>query len=362
MMEKSETMLTLIRHGLSDFNVDGRFQGSGDLAQLSDLGIEQANLVGEALSGHPIDVIYASRLLRARQTAEIIAKVVGHRHPIQFDDRLREVDIPDWQGLRHSEIQQGNPILHNTFYERPEEFEVCSNGKSRQPLLDLYHRVSEFMRERVYGSNSRILVASHLGTSQALINVALGLSVSSHHRIQQSQCAVSRLEFGTNGTAELTKLNETGHLGQALPKIKSQKRGARIILMGFAKEANFEDFDFSLLGDQENAFWVESALEDNLFLPNQYPSPKSFNITGNIHNGSISRQIKQLKMSRDLSSMLIAVRSDSLPEVVEGFFEMPRVLVGSAVNAQKVTLVVHESSEHGKPIIQMLNRIGTNAG
>lgn len=356
-MEKPETILTLIRHGLSDFNVDGRFQGSGNLARLSDEGIEQAHLVGDMLRDHSIDVIYASPLLRTRQTAGIIAKVIDHPHPIQFDDRLREVDIPDWQGLKHQEIQDRNPTLLKTFYESPEKFEMYSDGILRRPLFDLYQRVSGFMDERISRSNSRILVVSHLGTNQALINVAMGLSESSHHGIQQSHCAVSQLEFRATGTAELTKLNDVRHFGRLLPKVKSQKSGVRVVFLGFEDQANLPGFDFRILNVERDSIWVENGLDtEGLTLPLK---PAVFRIGPDGPDKFLTEHIKRLRTCRNnMNTLLIATRSASLKKIAGLLFEIPPVLMSSMKSSTEFSMVVHDSMEHARPIVQLLNNSG----
>ncbi|MCY4226727.1 MAG: histidine phosphatase family protein [Gammaproteobacteria bacterium] len=357
-MEKPETILTLIRHGLSDFNLEGRFQGLGNQARLSEKGVNQAQLVGQALGDYSFDTIFSSPLLRAKQTSEIIAGAIGHPKSIHFDQRLCEVDIPEWQGLKLSEIQKINLSMLKCFFDRPDEFEIQTSEGSRRPFVELQQRAAEFLGERIpEAAGSRVLVVSHLGTINALINNALGLSVIHQHRMQQSQCGISQLHFHSKGSVELTLLNDTDSLGQKLPKIKSQKKGVRVILMGFAKEANFRGFDFSLLGDHEHSFWVESVLEEKLLLSGSHPKPEIFNASGKILDSPISDRIKQLRMMRDLSSVLIAVCSESLPKFANCLFEIPQVIVGGSVNAHRVTIVLHDSQEHGKPIIQMLKLV-----
>ncbi|MYB35319.1 MAG: histidine phosphatase family protein, partial [Gammaproteobacteria bacterium] len=267
---------------------------------------------------------------------------------------LQEVDIPDWQGLKHSEIQDKSPTLLQAFHESPGKFEIYSDGELRRPLFDLYQRVCGFMGERISRSKSRILVVSHLGTSQALINVALGLTESNHHCIQQSQCAVSRLEFRATGNAELTRLNDTGHLGQPLPKIKSQKNGVRVIFLGFADRANLQGLDFSILNAEEDSVWIENGLDaEGLALPLK-PAVFSIGIDG--LDKSLAERIKQLRMhGNHVSTLLIATRSASLTKIAESLFGIPQALMASVHNSTEFSMVVHDSTEQARPIVQLLN-------
>jgi alpha-ribazole phosphatase len=94
--------LILIRHGETDWNVDGRWQGHADIP-LNERGRAQAERIAQSLSGVEFAAIYSSDLARARQTAEVLSQVV--RLPVQTDARLREIDQGAWQGLKLVEIE-----------------------------------------------------------------------------------------------------------------------------------------------------------------------------------------------------------------------------------------------------------------
>jgi broad specificity phosphatase PhoE len=86
--------LLLVRHGETDWNRDGRWQGGSD-TRLNDLGREQARALAERLDGS-IDVLYSSDLARARETAEIVAAKLGLE--VHVDPRLRERSFGSWEG------------------------------------------------------------------------------------------------------------------------------------------------------------------------------------------------------------------------------------------------------------------------
>ncbi len=96
------TRLYLIRHGETDWNVEGRWQGQADVP-LNARGREQAQRVARALRDVPFAAIYSSDLSRARETAEALARVVGL--PVREDPRLREIHQGEWQGMLVGEIQ-----------------------------------------------------------------------------------------------------------------------------------------------------------------------------------------------------------------------------------------------------------------
>lgn len=98
------TRFILIRHGETDWNIEGRWHGQADIP-LNECGREQAVQTAHALAGMNIAAIYSSDLIRARETAEMLALLA--KLPVQFDVRLREIHQGEWQGLLASEIQAG---------------------------------------------------------------------------------------------------------------------------------------------------------------------------------------------------------------------------------------------------------------
>jgi broad specificity phosphatase PhoE len=102
--------LLLVRHGLSTWNVDNRWQGWAD-CPLSDVGEAQAQKAAEALAGAGLTAVAASDLERARHTAEIISVRLG-LGDVQTEPGLREYDVGDWQGHTREEIAAGWPELY----------------------------------------------------------------------------------------------------------------------------------------------------------------------------------------------------------------------------------------------------------
>lgn len=99
------TRVLLVRHGQSEWNARGRWQGQAD-PPLTDLGRAQARAAARSLGA--LDAIFSSDLQRAADTAEIISAELGIG-PVVIDEALRERDAGEWSGLTRSEIEDRYP-------------------------------------------------------------------------------------------------------------------------------------------------------------------------------------------------------------------------------------------------------------
>jgi len=93
------TTILVARHGETDWNREGRWQGWAD-PTLNATGRAQARQLADELRDTPFDAVYSSDLRRAFETAEILAGGV----PVVADAGLREIDIGSWSGLTRAEI------------------------------------------------------------------------------------------------------------------------------------------------------------------------------------------------------------------------------------------------------------------
>ncbi len=112
------TRLILIRHGETDWNVEGRYQGQAD-PPLNEKGLEQAHQLVEELEGVGLEVLFTSPLLRAKQTAEVVADPLGIH--LQIEPRLMEIHQGDWQTRLRSEIESLYPDLFHRWETEPWE-------------------------------------------------------------------------------------------------------------------------------------------------------------------------------------------------------------------------------------------------
>lgn len=102
----------LARHGRTAYNLEGRFQGQLPVP-LDELGREQATELAERAAAHGFAVLWSSTLLRARETAEIVATRIGLEP--REDARLMETDAGDWTDRSFDDVQQEAPELFAKF-------------------------------------------------------------------------------------------------------------------------------------------------------------------------------------------------------------------------------------------------------
>lgn len=93
--------LVIWRHGQTDWNAEHRWQGQADVP-LNDLGRAQARAAAPSLAGYGLTHLFSSDLSRARETAQILGRLVDL--PVACDARLREIDVGNWSGRTKDQI------------------------------------------------------------------------------------------------------------------------------------------------------------------------------------------------------------------------------------------------------------------
>jgi broad specificity phosphatase PhoE len=102
----------LARHGETAYNHEGRFQGQGEVP-LNDTGRAQAAELAVRAAGYDFRALWCSPLLRARETADVVAAKIGLEP--KADARLMETDAGDWTNLTFVEVRARTPELFDAF-------------------------------------------------------------------------------------------------------------------------------------------------------------------------------------------------------------------------------------------------------
>ena len=159
------TRILLARHGETDWNRVGRWQGHAD-PPLNDAGRTQAAELAERLAGDGIAAIYSSDLMRASQTARVVADRLGLA--VVEDAGLREIDVGSWSGLTRAEVEQRFP----QGYARWLGGEIGHDGETREELTErVVGAVEQIAAEHPEGT---ILVVTHGGAIRAIRRHASG--------------------------------------------------------------------------------------------------------------------------------------------------------------------------------------------
>jgi len=221
-------MLTLVltRHGLTPRSIPEQHLGQKIDVGLSDEGRAQAAALAARLSSIPFERIVASPLVRARETAALIAAVpmaAGPDRPaIEFDARLAEMDYGDWEGLTYDQIEQRAAPEWRRWVADPAGLRYPGGesgsdvaARARSFLVDaLAHHVAG--HGETEAAEWPILVVGHSSLNRILLCVALGFPIAEYRRrIVQGQVNITvlRFEHGVGpADARLLLMNDLEHV------------------------------------------------------------------------------------------------------------------------------------------------------
>lgn len=184
------TKLLLIRHAETDDNLNKRYCGFSN-PPLNVFGIAQAKNLARQLKDFEVTAVYASSLLRATQTAEIVFP----DFEIKTMPEFQEYNFGIFEGLTHSEIVENYPTLYRDWISNPSNI-----------LLPKSERFEEF-KKRVYGAlssiislnkNKTIALISHSGPIRLILCEVRGLSLEKFWEVSQRNATFSVIDYSDN--------------------------------------------------------------------------------------------------------------------------------------------------------------------
>lgn len=199
------TRLCLIRHGETDWNAEGRLQGSQDIP-LNATGQRQARAAAQALSAQHFDAIYSSDLARACATAEIIASTL--KLPVQLNAALRERHFGPLQTLTHAEAAAQHGELHRRIRARETALRP-DGGESLEDLLVRVQTVMETLATRHAGQT--ILIVSHGGVLDIAYRLATSRPLAGPRDFLLRNASINWVSYGTQGW-QLISWDQAAHL------------------------------------------------------------------------------------------------------------------------------------------------------
>ena len=203
--------LWLVRHGLTDWNTQQRFCGHSDIP-LSTQGRVQATWLAEQLQEETIAAIYTSDLVRARETAEIIANKRTPAVEIRVLVAWREIDFGDWEGLTYAQIEEQFKDQSGFFID-PEHY----SPPSGESLAHMQQRVKDALSAIVHSDDSPagdVVIVSHGGLLRILLCSILGMPLQRQWQL--------RLDPGSLSAIDLLPVHESSELRVILALLNVQ--------------------------------------------------------------------------------------------------------------------------------------------
>jgi probable phosphoglycerate mutase len=178
----------LLRHGRTEWNATGRFQGQQD-SPLDGIGRAQAEAAAVALAPMRPDALVSSDLSRARDTAAAVSQEADVA--VEIDPRLREINLGNWEGLTRGEARRRYPEE----YARWQAGEDARRGTG-ETYAEAGARAAEFVVERLdsLGRGALLVAVTHGGTARAAIGTMLDMDPDTWWRLAPlSNCRWSLL-------------------------------------------------------------------------------------------------------------------------------------------------------------------------
>jgi broad specificity phosphatase PhoE len=199
--------LILVRHGETDWNRAGRFQGQTDEG-LNEKGLKQAQEVAAALLPLRPIALYTSPLPRALETAQVISRLTAL--PVKTLEGLREAHLGELEGITGEELRTRYPDFFRRWREDPSSV-TMPGGESLAQL-----------QERAWGATLAIarahsdgpaVVVTHNFAIRAILCRLLGLPLSQFRRLRVDLGSITVIELDGEG-GQLITLNDRCHLSR----------------------------------------------------------------------------------------------------------------------------------------------------
>jgi len=223
--------LLLVRHGVTTWNREGRFQGHLD-PPLDPIGVEQARLLGARLAAEERGTprIVTSPLTRAVATAELLAAALagtGHRVAVEIRDGLMEIGQGDWSGRTHAEIARDDAGRYAAW--RAGGGRVIPPGG--ETLEAATHRIVAALDELTQGQETAVCLVSHGGILRLAAGRLLRLPVLEAWSLDVDNASLSRLtRQAPTAQWQIDTWNDTAHLAGRAGLHQDESEGAPLAL------------------------------------------------------------------------------------------------------------------------------------
>ncbi|MCZ6547912.1 MAG: histidine phosphatase family protein [Deltaproteobacteria bacterium] len=200
-----QAQLIVVRHGETEWNLEGRRQGHLD-SPLTAMGRAQGEALAQRLAKYKFSSLYSSDLGRAYQTAKLISESTGHT--IVVDQRLRERNLGIFQGLKGDEIHKAYPeelLLHKT---GGPDYIIPQGESARQQAQRNISCLEEFAKKH---TGEVIVIVTHGGVLNALFRHILSIPLEAPRRFEFMNASINIFSCG-KGNWMLQTWGEISHL------------------------------------------------------------------------------------------------------------------------------------------------------
>lgn len=184
----NERIVYLVRHCKPNLPSDSSICiGITDIP-LSEEGFEQAEKLKRYFSDKNIKAIYSSPLIRAKETAEIIA---NNKIKVEIRNDFSELNMGKWDGMTFEEIKQKYP---DEYIERGNDFEnyIVEGGESMSMCRD---RALAQLWNIINNSTDNIIIVAHAGVNRLILSELLGISIKESFSFRQEYGSVNKLKY-----------------------------------------------------------------------------------------------------------------------------------------------------------------------
>ena len=211
-----DSRIILVRHGETNWNKEGRFQGQIDIP-LNEKGKDQASKASKYLEEIKFTKAFSSSMKRPYETAKIILK--KNNIKIEKIQSLVEISHGLWEGKLEEEIKLSWPEMLKNWHEKPESV-TMPNGESIKQVsertISAWNQICNSQQE-----NDTTLLVAHDAVNKTLICHILGLSYSDIWMIKQGNGGITVIDIFKNKNNVLSSLNITNHLGKIIDSTAS---------------------------------------------------------------------------------------------------------------------------------------------
>ena len=197
--------LLAIRHGATAYAQERRYAGSTDIP-LSPEGRRQCAALAAALGALHVAAIYASPLIRARESAAPIAVAQGIEVTLESD--FREMCFGDWEGLTRDEVERRFPEGYKVWRTEPERF-ARPGGETLSAVAARVMRGLGELRATHLGET--VILVSHAIVIRLIVLQALGLGPERLWSVDASLVGISEIEY-RDDLATVHRVNTVAHL------------------------------------------------------------------------------------------------------------------------------------------------------